>query len=102
MEDELAEVDRKRKDYEDMVAGESQNQGKDVHLEDAQVRLDTSNKRYVQIGSVEFCIALYYLWDRVFHTLNLIILIMSREEFCNLIESPNSMCKEKNDLNSDV
>ncbi|PSN35220.1 Structural maintenance of chromosomes protein 1A [Blattella germanica] len=37
LEDELAEVDRKRKEYEDMVAGESQSQGKDVHLEDAQV-----------------------------------------------------------------
>lgn len=39
LEDELAEVDRKRKEYEDMVAGESQSQGKDVHLEDAQVRV---------------------------------------------------------------
>ncbi|GLH03186.1 Structural maintenance of chromosomes protein [Gryllus bimaculatus] len=38
LETELAEVEGKKKEYEDMVAGESQSQGRDVHLEDAQVQ----------------------------------------------------------------
>lgn len=38
LEAELAEVEGKKKEYEDMVAGESQSQGRDVHLEDAQVQ----------------------------------------------------------------
>ncbi|XP_063237395.1 structural maintenance of chromosomes protein 1A isoform X2 [Bacillus rossius redtenbacheri] len=38
LEDELAEVDQKKKEYEEMVAGESQSQGRDVHLEDVQVQ----------------------------------------------------------------
>lgn len=37
LEDELAEVEARKREYEDMVAGESQSQGRDVHLEDAQV-----------------------------------------------------------------
>ncbi|XP_046994754.1 structural maintenance of chromosomes protein 1A isoform X1 [Schistocerca americana] len=36
LEDELAEVEARKREYEDMVAGESQSQGRDVHLEDAQ------------------------------------------------------------------
>nr|CAD7567858.1 unnamed protein product [Timema californicum] len=38
LEDELAEVDAKKREYEDMVAGESQSKGRDVHLEDVQVQ----------------------------------------------------------------
>ncbi|XP_045462498.1 structural maintenance of chromosomes protein 1A [Harmonia axyridis] len=38
LEDELAEVERTKADYEEQIAGESQSQGRDVHLEDAQVR----------------------------------------------------------------
>lgn len=30
-------MEAKRQQYEEMVAGESQSQGRDVHLEDAQV-----------------------------------------------------------------
>ena len=37
LEEELAQVEKKKKEYEDMLAGESQSQGRDVHLEDAQV-----------------------------------------------------------------
>ncbi|XP_075230606.1 structural maintenance of chromosomes protein 1A-like [Lycorma delicatula] len=37
LQNELAEVEAKRQQYEEMVAGESQSQGRDVHLEDAQV-----------------------------------------------------------------
>nr|CAH7756245.1 unnamed protein product [Callosobruchus chinensis] len=38
LEEELAAIERKREDYETHIAGESQSQGRDVHLEDAQVR----------------------------------------------------------------
>lgn len=38
LEEELAEVERSKEEYETQIAGESQSQGKDVHLEDAQVR----------------------------------------------------------------
>ncbi|KAG8231458.1 hypothetical protein J437_LFUL000175 [Ladona fulva] len=38
LENELAGVEGKRMEYEEMVAGESQSQGRDVHLEDAQVK----------------------------------------------------------------
>ncbi|XP_046405927.1 structural maintenance of chromosomes protein 1A [Ischnura elegans] len=38
LETELAGVEGKRMEYEEMVAGESQSQGRDVHLEDAQVK----------------------------------------------------------------
>lgn len=37
LQNELAEVEAKRQEYEDLVAGESQSQGRDVQLEDAQV-----------------------------------------------------------------
>jgi len=39
LEQELGEVEKQRKEYEDMLAGESQSQGRDVQLEDAQVRI---------------------------------------------------------------
>lgn len=39
LEQELEEVERQRKEYEDLLAGESQSQGRDVQLEDAQVRI---------------------------------------------------------------
>lgn len=38
LEEELAEVERNKEEYETQIAGESQSQGRDVHLEDAQVR----------------------------------------------------------------
>lgn len=38
LEDELQEVDEAKQAYEASVAGESQSQGKDVHLEDEQVK----------------------------------------------------------------
>ncbi|XP_018576283.1 structural maintenance of chromosomes protein 1A isoform X2 [Anoplophora glabripennis] len=38
LEDELAEVEAAKEEYEAHIAGESQSQGRDVHLEDAQVR----------------------------------------------------------------
>lgn len=38
LEDELAAVEKKKEEYETQIAGESQSQGRDVHLEDAQVR----------------------------------------------------------------
>ncbi|CAG0898742.1 unnamed protein product [Darwinula stevensoni] len=38
LEKELEEVDKRRQEYEDEIAGESSSQGRDVHLEDAQVR----------------------------------------------------------------
>ncbi|XP_044268886.1 structural maintenance of chromosomes protein 1A [Tribolium madens] len=38
LEDELAEVERAKEEYESQIAGESQSQGRDVHLEDEQVR----------------------------------------------------------------
>lgn len=38
LEDELAEVEKLKAEYELTVAGESQSQGRDVHLEDKQVR----------------------------------------------------------------
>ncbi|KAF7267293.1 structural maintenance of chromosomes 1 [Rhynchophorus ferrugineus] len=38
LEKELAEVERLKAEYEEQIAGESQSQGRDVHLEDAQVR----------------------------------------------------------------
>ncbi|CAG0917778.1 unnamed protein product [Notodromas monacha] len=38
LERELKEVDDKRNDYESLIAGESQSKGRDVHLEDAQVK----------------------------------------------------------------
>jgi len=37
LQTELEEVDARRQEYEDLVAGESQSQGRDVELEDAQV-----------------------------------------------------------------
>lgn len=37
LQTELEEVDARRQEYEDLVAGESQSQGRDVQLEDAQV-----------------------------------------------------------------
>ena len=37
LEKELEEVDKRRQEYEDEIAGESSSQGRDVHLEDAQV-----------------------------------------------------------------
>lgn len=40
---ELEEVDGRRQEYEDMVAGESQSQGRDVQLEDAQVYKRANN-----------------------------------------------------------
>lgn len=40
LQSELEEVEGRRQEYEDMVAGESQSQGRDVHLEDAQVLWD--------------------------------------------------------------
>ncbi|XP_060536430.1 structural maintenance of chromosomes protein 1A [Cylas formicarius] len=38
LEEELAEVEKAKEEYEEQIAGESQSQGRDVHLEDAQVR----------------------------------------------------------------
>lgn len=38
LEDELAEVERAKEEYEATIAGESQSQGRDVHLEDEQVK----------------------------------------------------------------
>ncbi|XP_065161475.1 structural maintenance of chromosomes protein 1A [Atheta coriaria] len=38
LEDELAEVESSKSEYENAIAGESQSQGRDVHLEDEQVR----------------------------------------------------------------
>lgn len=38
LEEELAEVERARDEYEATIVGESQSQGRDVHLEDEQVR----------------------------------------------------------------
>ncbi|EFA08076.1 structural maintenance of chromosomes protein 1A [Tribolium castaneum] len=38
LEDELAEVEKTKDEYESQIAGESQSQGRDVHLEDEQVR----------------------------------------------------------------
>ncbi|KAL1497486.1 hypothetical protein ABEB36_008443 [Hypothenemus hampei] len=38
LENELAEVEKLKAEYEEQIAGESQSQGRDVHLEDAQVR----------------------------------------------------------------
>ncbi|KAJ8940823.1 hypothetical protein NQ314_010581, partial [Rhamnusium bicolor] len=38
LEDELADVEKAKEEYEAHIAGESQSQGRDVHLEDAQVR----------------------------------------------------------------
>ena len=37
LEDELAEVEKSKEEYESQIAGESQSQGRDVHLEDEQV-----------------------------------------------------------------
>lgn len=37
LEDELAEVEQSKADYENQIVGESQSQGRDVHLEDEQV-----------------------------------------------------------------
>ncbi|XP_063925874.1 structural maintenance of chromosomes protein 1A isoform X2 [Zophobas morio] len=38
LEDELAEVEKSKEEYESQIAGESQSQGRDVHLEDEQVK----------------------------------------------------------------
>ncbi|XP_050296378.1 structural maintenance of chromosomes protein 1A [Anthonomus grandis grandis] len=38
LEEELAEVEKAKSEWEEQIAGESQSQGRDVHLEDAQVR----------------------------------------------------------------
>ncbi|XP_066249055.1 structural maintenance of chromosomes protein 1A [Euwallacea similis] len=38
LEAELGEVEKAKAEYEEQIAGESQSQGRDVHLEDAQVR----------------------------------------------------------------
>lgn len=38
LEQELEQVESQRREYEDMLAGESQSQGRDVQLEDAQVK----------------------------------------------------------------
>ncbi|KAI4471080.1 structural maintenance of chromosomes smc family member [Holotrichia oblita] len=38
LEDELADVERAKDEYEATIAGESQSQGRDVHLEDEQVK----------------------------------------------------------------
>ncbi|XP_017771706.1 PREDICTED: structural maintenance of chromosomes protein 1A [Nicrophorus vespilloides] len=38
LEEELAEVESSKEEYESTIAGESQSQGRDVHLEDEQVR----------------------------------------------------------------
>ncbi|CAH0546133.1 unnamed protein product [Brassicogethes aeneus] len=38
LEDELEEVEKTKREYEQQIAGESQSQGRDVHLEDAQVK----------------------------------------------------------------
>jgi len=48
LEQELAEVEAQRKEYEDMLAGESQSQGRNVQLEDAQVLIFETNKLYYQ------------------------------------------------------
>lgn len=37
LDEELAEVEKKKEEYEATIAGESQSQGRDVHLEDEQV-----------------------------------------------------------------
>jgi structural maintenance of chromosome 1 len=37
LEDELGEVEQAKEEYESQIAGESQSQGRDVHLEDEQV-----------------------------------------------------------------
>lgn len=37
LEEELAEVEHSKEEYEATIAGESQSQGRDVHLEDEQV-----------------------------------------------------------------
>lgn len=37
LDEELAGVEKKKAEYEATIAGESQSQGRDVHLEDAQV-----------------------------------------------------------------
>lgn len=38
LEEELGEVEKSKEEYEAQIAGESQSQGRDVHLEDEQVR----------------------------------------------------------------
>ena len=38
LETELRAVERKRKEYEELTASESQNQGRDMHLEDTQIK----------------------------------------------------------------
>lgn len=53
LQNELTEVDAKRQQYEDMVAGESQSQGRDVHLEDAQVLV---NHCYCKLASAIICV----------------------------------------------
>ncbi len=42
LEQELEEVEKQRQEYENMLAGESQSQGRDVQLEDAQVTIIVS------------------------------------------------------------
>lgn len=38
LEEELAEIERLKSEYEATIAGESQSQGRDVHLEDEQIK----------------------------------------------------------------
>lgn len=38
LEEELAEIERLKEEYEATIAGESQSQGRDVHLEDEQIK----------------------------------------------------------------
>lgn len=45
LEQELEEVESKRKEFEEQIEEESQSQGRDLQLEESQVRWNTSNTK---------------------------------------------------------
>lgn len=65
LEDELAEVERSKEEYEATIAGESQSQGRDVHLEDEQVILFVWLKHwFINRKDREARLVMFILYDR--------------------------------------
>jgi len=61
LEQELVEVEARRKAYEDMVAGESQSQGRNVQLEDAQVEIQETRLEIVSLTVAIYDYSLFSL-----------------------------------------
>lgn len=62
LEDELSAVEKKKEEYETQIAGESQSQGRDVHLEDAQVETNNNSTTFLCIIYLLSC---FFLGERI-------------------------------------